>query len=200
MPSFIQNNSEKLAQDIFLKRLINFNFSWTKWRFVLCPVDTSYITLTECVLEFCLAGHYINFGQWLLYKSHAKIWNFRSWQKLSDILLVILVCMKWKTHCKPLNLYQSNGTEASKPVQLIYYTGGIMPRQWIVTLLWIVFIKLLHSVLPLVGSPLLKCLSWISKLLLLGIWMNCVSYRTLPQGARWGKILIWGFSVYLVCE
>lgn len=44
-----------------------------------------------------------------------------------------------------------------------------------------------------VGSPLLKCLSRLSKLLLLGIWLNCVPYNTFPQGGR-GKTCTWCVS------
>lgn len=48
-----------------------------------------------------------------------------------------------------------------------------------------------------VGSPLLTCLSRLSKLWLQGIWMNCVPYNTFPQGAGGGKTLIWGFQSLL---
>lgn len=52
-----------------------------------------------------------------------------------------------KNSCKPWNLYQSDSTVANKQALLIYDTHGLMVWQWIVALLWLIFIKLLLSLM-----------------------------------------------------
>lgn len=91
-------------------------------------------------VEFCL--FLCNIWLW-----RSQTENNRSWQKLHDILLVKRVCVKWKNSWEPLNLYQSNCAAASKPALLIYDSGGLVLRQWIAALSWLVFIKRLHSLI-----------------------------------------------------
>lgn len=67
--------------------------------------------------ECFLAGHHINFGQWLL---------------------VMLVCAKLNTEVQTF-AYLLVKQPRSQYIQalLIYDGGGLMPRQWIVALLWL---------------------------------------------------------------
>lgn len=91
-------------------------------------------------VEFCL--FLCNIWLW-----RSQTENNRSWQKLHDILLVKRVCVKWKNSWEPLNLYQSNCAAASKQALLIYDSSGLVLRQWIAALSWLVFIKRLHSLI-----------------------------------------------------
>lgn len=91
-------------------------------------------------VEFCL--FLCNIRLW-----RSQIENNSTWQKLHDVLLVKRVCVKWKNSREPLNLYQSNCAAASKQALLIYDSGGLVLRQWIAALPWLVFIKRLHSLI-----------------------------------------------------
>lgn len=66
------------------------------------------------------------------------------------LLILILLCLfVWnKIHsCKLWNRCQPNSSDTSKKAQLIYDTAVLMSRQWIVALLWLIFIKPLHSLI-----------------------------------------------------
>lgn len=84
---------------------------------------------------------------WLVVSVTVTVIQIKNVKSLVIFCLLCLFVWNKKHICKPLNLYQSNSTEASKPAQLIYDTGGLMPKQWMITLLWIIFIKLLHSLI-----------------------------------------------------
>lgn len=98
------------------------SFIWTEWGFILIPTDTAHVTLTKC--------HKMANANWLL-------------------ILILLCLFVWnKIHsCKLWNRCQPNSSDTSKKAQLIYDTAVLMSRQWIVALLWLIFIKPLHSLI-----------------------------------------------------
>lgn len=67
----------------------------------------------------------------------------------SYMMFCLLSVFVWneKNSWEPLNLYQSNCAAASKQALLIYDSGGLVLRQWIAALPWLVFIKRLHSLI-----------------------------------------------------
>lgn len=67
----------------------------------------------------------------------------------SYMIFCLLSVFVWneKNSWEPLNLYQSNCAAASKQALLIYDSGGLVLRQWIAALSWLVFIKRLHSLI-----------------------------------------------------
>lgn len=66
------------------------------------------------------------------------------------LLILILLCLfVWnKIHSRKLwNRCQPNSSDTSKKTLLIYDTAVLMSRPWIVALLWLIFIKPLHSLI-----------------------------------------------------